>query len=159
MRTALLLAAAVLATGCGSLQKKEPPPKPFVGTKWAVQLEVPLQGTPPWVRFGDGLMEGFGGCNAINARYQEDTVGSRGPRGLRLRRPTWLVGDQDHRRIRSERHAAAIRGAVDADVARAQRDGRDGSPSRPCTKSPSCFRPCRHHAATAKRTYSAARMK
>lgn len=77
MRTALLLAAAVLATGCGTLQKKEPPPKPFVATKWAVQLEVPLQGTQPWVRFGDGLMEGFGGCNAINARYQEDTVGSR----------------------------------------------------------------------------------
>jgi heat shock protein HslJ len=77
MRTALLLASVVLAAGCGSLQKKEPPPKPFIGTKWVVQLELPLQGTQPWVQFGDGLMEGFGGCNQINARYREDSVGTR----------------------------------------------------------------------------------
>jgi len=78
MRIALVLAAAILAAGCGSLQKKEPPPKPFVGTKWVVQLEVPLQGAPqPWMQFGDGLMDGFGGCNRVAARFVQDTVGSR----------------------------------------------------------------------------------
>jgi heat shock protein HslJ len=76
MRVAWVV-VALLAAGCGSLQKKEPPPKPFVGTKWTVQLELPLQGTQPWLQFGDGLMEGFGGCNRINARYVQDTVGSR----------------------------------------------------------------------------------
>jgi len=68
---------AFLAAGCGSLQKKEPPPKPFVGTKWVVQLELPLQGEQPWFRFGDGRMEGFGGCNRVSARFVQDTVGSR----------------------------------------------------------------------------------
>ena len=71
------IALAAALAGCGSLQKKEPPPKPFTGTKWVVQLEVPLQGTQPWVQFGDGLMEGFGGCNRIAAKYVQDTVGSR----------------------------------------------------------------------------------
>jgi heat shock protein HslJ len=81
MRTALLLAALVLAAGCGSiqkLQKKEPPPKPFIGTKWVVQLDLPLQGGPqPHVQFGDGIMEGFGGCNRVAARYRQDSVGTR----------------------------------------------------------------------------------
>lgn len=76
MRFAWVL-VAMLAAGCGSLQKKEPPPKPFIGTKWTVLLELPLQGTQPWVQFGDGLMEGFGGCNRIGARYVQDTVGTR----------------------------------------------------------------------------------
>jgi len=78
MRLILATAAlAVLAAGCGSLQKKEPPPKPFVGTKWVVVLELPVPGEQPWFRFGDGRMEGFGGCNRIAARYVQDTVGSR----------------------------------------------------------------------------------
>lgn len=78
MRLILATAAlAVLAAGCGSLQKKEPPPKPFVGTKWVVVLELPVPGEQPWLRFGDGRMEGFGGCNRIAARYVQDTVGSR----------------------------------------------------------------------------------
>lgn len=76
MTKALLLAAALLAAGCAA-QKKEPPPKPFVGTKWVVQLELPLPGEQPHVRFGDGLMEGFGGCNRLAARYVQDSVGSR----------------------------------------------------------------------------------
>jgi heat shock protein HslJ len=76
MRFAWIL-VAILAAGCGSLQKKEPPPKPFIGTKWSVLLDVPLQGTQPWVQFGDGLMDGFGGCNRIGARYVQDTVGTR----------------------------------------------------------------------------------
>ena len=76
MRFVLLAATAAIAVGCAA-QKKEPPPKPFVGTKWVVQLELPLQGTQPWFQFGDGLMEGFGGCNRIAARYVQDSVGSR----------------------------------------------------------------------------------
>ena len=76
MTKALLLAAALVAAGCAA-QKKEPPPKPFVGTKWVVQLELPTAGEQPHVRFGDGLMEGFGGCNRLAARYVQDSVGSR----------------------------------------------------------------------------------
>jgi heat shock protein HslJ len=77
MRIALLLLAAVIAAGCAA-RRKEPPPKPFVGTKWEMVLEVPLPTKPqPWVQFGDGLMDGFGGCNRIAARYVQDTVGSR----------------------------------------------------------------------------------
>jgi heat shock protein HslJ len=78
-RLAVVL-AAVLVAGCGTMdamQKKEPPPKPFVGTNWHVVLELPILGEPPNFRFGDGLMEGFGGCNRVNARYVQDTVGAR----------------------------------------------------------------------------------
>jgi len=80
MRTlfAAALAAMLLAGGCAALQpKKEPPPKPFVGTKWVVELELPINGEQPWVRFGDGRMEGFGGCNRIGAIAFQDTVGAR----------------------------------------------------------------------------------
>jgi heat shock protein HslJ len=77
MKIPAMVMGAVLLSGCAA-QKKEPPPKPFVGTKWVVQLELPLQtGQQPWFQFGDGLMEGFGGCNRITARYVQDTVGSR----------------------------------------------------------------------------------
>jgi heat shock protein HslJ len=71
-----LLAAALVVAGCGYM-KKEPPPRPFIATKWQVQLELPLESEQPWVRFGDGRMEGFGGCNRLNARFIQDTVGSR----------------------------------------------------------------------------------
>jgi heat shock protein HslJ len=73
---ALLLAclAAACATG-----KKEPPPKPFAGTRWEVVLE--REPTPqhirPWFVFADGLMEGFAGCNHVTARYVQDSVGAR----------------------------------------------------------------------------------
>ena len=79
MRLAIVSVAviAALVAGCGSLQKKEPPPKPFVGTKWVVVLELPVAGEQPYFRFGDGRMEGFGGCNRVSARYLQDTVGSR----------------------------------------------------------------------------------
>ena len=77
MRYVLLAAvAAVMLAGCAA-KKKEPPPKPFIGTKWVVQLELPVTGEQPWVRFGDGRMEGYGGCNRIAARFVQDTVGSR----------------------------------------------------------------------------------
>ena len=76
MRAALVLFAAAMLAACAA-QKKEPPPKPFVGTKWVAQLELPIQGEQPSFRFGDGRMEGWGGCNRVGARYVQDTVGSR----------------------------------------------------------------------------------
>jgi heat shock protein HslJ len=72
-RLALLV---LLVAGCAT-PTKEPPPKPFTGTRWAVVLELPLPGEPPNFRFGDGRMEGFGGCNQVTARYVQDTVGAR----------------------------------------------------------------------------------
>jgi heat shock protein HslJ len=75
MRIAPCLIALVFA-GCGSTPK-EPPPKPFVGTRWQVVLELPVAGEQPNVRFGDGRVEGFGGCNRFAANYVQDTVGSR----------------------------------------------------------------------------------
>lgn len=77
MKLAITIAAAFLLAACGSLQRKEPPPKPFVGTKWQVMLELPLSGEQPYMRFGDGRVEGFGGCNKFVARYVQDTVGAR----------------------------------------------------------------------------------
>lgn len=73
----LLAVATILALCACSAPKKEPPPKPFAGTKWRVQLELPIQGEQPHFRFGDGRMEGFGGCNRIVARYVQDSVGAR----------------------------------------------------------------------------------
>lgn len=75
MRIAVIVSLALL--GACAAPKKEPPPRPFHGTKWQVQLELPVAGEQPWFRFGDGRMEGFGGCNRIAARYVQDTVGSR----------------------------------------------------------------------------------
>lgn len=78
MRTAAPIVALVFAAGlCAcATPKKEPPPKPFAGTQWQVVLELPLAGEQPEVRFGDGRMEGFGGCNRIAARYVQDSVGA-----------------------------------------------------------------------------------
>ena len=80
MRIVPAMLAAMLATmltaSCAT-RPKEPPPKPFLGTKWVVVLELPVAGEQPWFRFGDGRMEGFGGCNRVTSRYVEDTVGSR----------------------------------------------------------------------------------
>src|SRR3954471_1335827 len=67
---------AVLLAGCGTMNK-EPPPKPFAGTRWAVLLELPLPGEPPNFRFGDGRIEGFAGCNQVTGRFVQDTVGAR----------------------------------------------------------------------------------
>lgn len=72
----LMIAAALLCAACATT-KKEPPPKPFAGTRWQVVLELPLAGEQPYVRFGDGRMEGYGGCNRIAARYVEDSVGAK----------------------------------------------------------------------------------
>ena len=76
-RFIMLASALALAACAGYGPQKELPAKPFVGTKWVVQLELPPAGEPPNVRFGDGRMEGFGGCNRIESRYVQDTVGAR----------------------------------------------------------------------------------
>ena len=72
---ALVTVAAVLA-GCAAA-KKDPPPKPFAGTRWQVVLELPMTGEQPNMRFGDGRVEGFGGCNRFVAKYVQDSVGAR----------------------------------------------------------------------------------
>jgi heat shock protein HslJ len=78
MSRALPCLLLCLLAACATT-KKEPPPKPFAVTKWEVVLE--REPTPqhvrPWVVFADGLMEGFGGCNPIAARYVQDSVGAR----------------------------------------------------------------------------------
>lgn len=73
-RAALVVAAALALAACAT--RKEPPPRPFAGTAWHVLLELPVPGDDAFVRFGDGRMEGFGGCNRIAARYVEDSVGA-----------------------------------------------------------------------------------
>ena len=76
MRHWLAVAMLVALVGCAA-QKKEPPPKPFAGTRWQVVLELPLTGEQPSMRFGDGRVEGFGGCSRFVARYVQDSVGAR----------------------------------------------------------------------------------
>jgi heat shock protein HslJ len=74
---AMAMGASLVLAACGTINKKEPPPRPFAGTPWEVVLELPLKGEQPNFRFGDGRMEGFGGCNQVTARYVQDTVGAR----------------------------------------------------------------------------------
>ena len=68
--------AAFLLAACATTSK-EPPPRPFAGTHCEALLELPPVGDKPFVRVGDGRMEGFGGCNRIAARYVQDSVGAR----------------------------------------------------------------------------------
>lgn len=73
-----IVAVALAAVACANPMKdKEPPPKPFVGTRWEAVLELPLRGEAPSMRLGDGRVEGFAGCNRFNARYLQDSVGAR----------------------------------------------------------------------------------
>lgn len=76
MRLAIAAVAACLLAACAATQK-EPPPKPFIGTKWQVVLELPIPGEQPTFRFGDGRVEGFSGCNQVTAKIMQDSVGSR----------------------------------------------------------------------------------
>ncbi len=71
-----LVAALAFLAGCAAT-RKEPPPKPFAGTRWQVVLELPLAGEQPNMRFGDGRVEGFGGCSRFEAKYVQDSVGAR----------------------------------------------------------------------------------
>jgi heat shock protein HslJ len=77
MKRIAVASVSLVLAACGSIKNKEPPPKPFAGTHWNVVLERPLPGEGPWFEFGDGHMEGFGGCNKVGARYVQDTVGAR----------------------------------------------------------------------------------
>jgi heat shock protein HslJ len=70
------IAAALVAAACAS-KPPEPPPKPFAATKWQLTMEIPIPGEQPYVRFGDGRVEGFGGCNKFAARFVQDSVGAR----------------------------------------------------------------------------------
>ena len=76
MKPWTIIALLALLSACAT-PEKEPPPKPFVGTRWEVVLELPLTGTQPQMRFGDGRVEGFGGCSMFVARYVQDVVGAR----------------------------------------------------------------------------------
>jgi heat shock protein HslJ len=92
--------AAMLLSACGAMPSKEPPPKPFIGTKWVVLLELPIDSEQPWFRFGDGRMDGFGGCNRVAARMQRDAVGAgaialgRIERGTKACDPSSLAAEQ-----------------------------------------------------------------
>ena len=78
MKLWIAFVIAALACGCGSIgSNKEPPPKPFTATKWLLIMEVPLPGDPPYIRFGDGILEGYGGCSRFVGRYVQDAVGAR----------------------------------------------------------------------------------
>jgi len=73
-----MMAAALAVAGCAMYESsKEPPPKPFVGTHWEVVLDLPLKGEQPYMRIGDGRIEGFGGCNNFTGGYLQDSVGAR----------------------------------------------------------------------------------
>ncbi len=71
-----VFASALFLASCAN-RPKEPPPKPFAGTQWEALLQAPFAGEKPWVRFGDGRLEGFGGCNRFAGRYVEDTLGAK----------------------------------------------------------------------------------
>ncbi len=74
--TAFAILAACGLAACAA-PAREPLPKPFIGTYWQAVLELPPPGEQPWVRFGDGRLEGFGGCNRIAALFVQDSVGSK----------------------------------------------------------------------------------
>lgn len=74
-RPIAMIAAAVLV-GCASQASKEPPPKPFAGTRWVFITQSFPEGEAPYVRFSDGRLEGFAGCNHFVAGYVEDSVGA-----------------------------------------------------------------------------------
>ena len=77
LRAVIAFVLVGLAAACATT-KKEPPPKPFAGTRWEVLLErePSPQRLRPWFVFADGAMEGFAGCNHVTARYVQDTVGA-----------------------------------------------------------------------------------
>ena len=73
-----IVLAAFLASACASgYGQKELPPKPFLATKWQLIMDIPPAGELPYVRFGDGRVEGFGGCSRFVGRYIQDSVGAR----------------------------------------------------------------------------------
>jgi heat shock protein HslJ len=75
-RAALAAAFAALASCANAPAVREPPPLPFIGTKWTLVTERKLAGEQPWLEFGDGAVTGFSGCNRIMGRYLQDAVGA-----------------------------------------------------------------------------------
>jgi heat shock protein HslJ len=69
--------AGLLAAACAGYGQLEPPAKPFLATKWQLIMDIPPPGELPYVRFGDGRIEGFGGCSRFAGRYTQDAVGAR----------------------------------------------------------------------------------
>ncbi len=89
MKWISLAVVALVSCGCGvmkAIDQKEPPPLPFIGTRWQVLLELPQPGEQPWVRFGDGRMEGFGGCSRFSAPIIQDAVGAKAIAVMRIER-------------------------------------------------------------------------
>jgi heat shock protein HslJ len=77
MKRLLALLAVPLLAACPLVPvKREPPPLPFVGTKWLLVTERKVSGEAPYLEFGDGAVTGFSGCNRIMGRYVQDTVGA-----------------------------------------------------------------------------------
>jgi len=77
MKNFLALLVLPLLTACPLVPvKREPPPLPFVGTKWVLVTERKLTSEAPYLEFGDGAVTGFSGCNRIMGRYIQDTVGA-----------------------------------------------------------------------------------
>ena len=78
MTRAIACLLLVAAGGCATpAAMREPPPRPFTATRWQLVMEIPVEGEQPYVRFGDGRLEGFGGCSRFVARYVQDAVGAR----------------------------------------------------------------------------------
>lgn len=77
MKRLLALLAVPLLAACPLVPvKREPPPLPFVGTKWVLVTERKIQGELPHLEFGDGVVTGFSGCNRIMGRYFQDAIGA-----------------------------------------------------------------------------------
>jgi heat shock protein HslJ len=77
MKKFLALLVLPLLAACPLVPvKREPPPLPFVGTKWMLVTERKVVGEAPYLEFGDGAVTGSSGCNRIMGRYLQDTIGA-----------------------------------------------------------------------------------
>jgi heat shock protein HslJ len=77
MKAYVLLAMLPFLAACGYTNPvREPPPKPFTGTKWLLVTERKPTGEPPYLEFGDGAVSGYSGCNRVVGRYMMDSVGA-----------------------------------------------------------------------------------
>ena len=76
-RTALAVATlllAILLAACGTKEPNQPPAESasLPGTEWALTLlngDALIDGTQITLRFGDGSLEGSGGCNTYGGSY------------------------------------------------------------------------------------------
>ncbi|MGE0356137.1 MAG: META domain-containing protein [Burkholderiales bacterium] len=75
-RAATALAGILLAACQFAPVNREPPPRPFTGTKWMLVTERKTAGEAPYLEFGDGAVTGSSGCNQVRGRYVQDSVGA-----------------------------------------------------------------------------------